>query len=96
MHIRTTLLLTLLFTISISFAQNKRYQQNIVNSKDSSLFISIIKLFKGKPNSFIDSTNIAINKSINSIATHEGKRINSIHIEHKHFGTIGIADSNLK
>jgi hypothetical protein len=96
MHIRSSLLLLLLFTTSISFAQNKSYQQNIVNSKDSSLFISIIKLFKGKPNSFIDSTSIAINKSINSIASHEGKRINSIHIEHKHFGTFGYTDSNYK
>ena len=96
MNIRTSLLLLLLFTTSISFAQNKRYQQNIVNSKDSNLFISIIKLFKGKPNSFIDSTSIAISKSINSIASHEGKRINSIYIEHKHFGTFGYTDSNYK
>lgn len=85
-------LLILVLTIS-SFAQNKRSEHNIVNSKDSSLLISFIKLFKGRPNPLIDSTSITINKSIASIASQEGKRINRIHIEHKHFGTFGLNDS---
>jgi hypothetical protein len=85
-------LLIQVLTIS-SFAQNKRSEHNIVNSKDSSLLISFIKLFKGKPNPLIDSTSITINKSIASIASQEGKRINTIHIEHKHFGTFGMNDS---
>lgn len=88
-------LLFLLITVS-SFAQNKRYQQNIVNSKDSSLLINFIKLFKGKPIPLIDSTSITINKSISSIASQEGKRINKIYFEHRHFGTFGINDSNYK
>ena len=86
------LLLVQVFIIS-SFAQNKRSAQNIVNSKDSSLLISFIRLFKGKPNPLIDSTAITINKSIKSIASQEGKRIHEIHIEHKHFGTIEFSDS---
>ena len=85
-------LLIQVLTIS-SFAQNKRSEHNIVNSKDSSLLINFIKLFKGKPNPLIDSTSITINKSIASIASQEGKRINTIHIEHKHFGTFGMNDS---
>jgi hypothetical protein len=76
-----------------SFAQNKRSDQNIVNSKDSSLLMSFIRKFKGKPNPLIDSTSIAINKSINSIASQEGKRINSIQIEHRHFGNTGFDDA---
>jgi hypothetical protein len=96
MHTRTNLLIILLTITSVSFAQNKRSQQNIANSKDSSLFISFIKLFKGKPNPLIDSTSITINKSIKSIASQEGKRIHSIHIEHKHFGTFGFSDTNYK
>lgn len=79
-----------------AFSQNKKYESNIVNSKDSNLFVSFIKLFKGKPNPLIDSTSITINKSIKSIASQEGKRINSIHIEHKHFGTFGYSDSIYK
>ncbi len=89
----TLLLLTIFFS---SFAQNKRYEKNIVNSKDSSLFISFIRLFKGKPNPLIDSTSITINKSIKSIASQEGKRINEIHIEHRHFGNYGFNDTLFK
>ncbi len=85
-------LLLQVITIS-SFAQSKRSEHNIVNSKDSSLIVSFIRLFKGKPNPLIDSTSITINKSITSIASQEGKRINSIYIEHKHFGTFGFNDS---
>jgi hypothetical protein len=81
-----------LFIIS-SFAQDKRSDHNIANSKDSSLLINFIRLFKGKPNPLIDSTSITINKSIASIASQEGKRINTIHIEHRHFGTFGFEDS---
>jgi len=93
MQIRTNLLLLfILFTIG-AFAQNKRLSQNIVNSKDTNLIISIIKLFKGKPDSFIDSTNLIINKSINSMSSQEGKRINSIQITHSHFGTFSNQDS---
>lgn len=76
-----------------TFAQSKRYEQNIVHSKDSSLLISFIKLFKGKPNPLIDSTSITINKSIISIASQEGKRINAIYIEHRHFGSNGFSDT---
>lgn len=91
------LFVLILFFISVaSFAQNKRYQQNIVNSKDSSLLINFIKLFKGKPIPLIDSTSITINKSISTIASQEGKRINKIYIEHRHFGTFGFSDSNYK
>lgn len=85
-----------LIIFSSSFAQNKRYEKNIVNSKDSSLVSSFIRLFKGKPNPLIDSTSITINKSIKSIASQEGKRINSIHIEHRHFGTFGFNDTLFK
>jgi len=78
---------------AIAFSQTKKYETNIADSKDSNLFISLIKLFKGKPNPLIDSTSITINKSILSIASQEGKKINKIHIEHKHFGTFGFTDT---
>ncbi len=96
MRTRISLCFLLLTISSFSFAQNKGYNQNIANSKDSGLLISIIKLFKGKPNPLIDSTSITINKSIKSISSQEGKRINSIYIEHKHFGTFGFTDSIYK
>ena len=79
---------------AIAFSQTKKYETNIADSKDSNLFISLIKLFKGKPNPLIDSTSITINKSILSIASQEGKKINKIHIEHKHFGTFGFTDTS--
>ena len=90
---KATLFFITFFIIITSFAQDKRSSQNIVNSKDTNLIISIIKLFKGKPNSLIDSTNLIINKSINFISSQEGKRINSIQITHSHFGTYTNRDS---
>ena len=90
---KALLFLLAFMTLTSSFAQNKRYQQNIANTKDSSLLSSFIRLFKGKPNPLIDSTSITINKIIKSISSQEGKRINSIYIEHKHFGTFGFSDS---
>jgi hypothetical protein len=75
-----------------SYAQ-KGYQYNIANSKDSTLLNSFIRLFKGKPNPLIDSTSITINKIIKSVESQEGKRINRIQIEHRHFGTFGFSDS---
>lgn len=92
MQIRITLLSLLILTTYISFAQIKRSEQNIVNSKDSSLLMSFIRKFKGKPNPLIDSTSIAIDKSISSIANQEGKRINSIQIEHRHIGNAGFEE----
>jgi len=93
---KATLFFITYFIIITSFAQDKRSSQNIVNSKDTNLIISIIKLFKGKPNSLIDSTNLIINKSINFISSQEGKRINSIQITHSHFGTFTNRDSSNK
>ncbi len=78
-----------------SFAQ-KGSQYNIANSKDSTLLNSFIRLFKGKPNPLIDSTSITINKIIKSVESQEGKRINRIQIEHRHFGTFGFSDSTHK
>ena len=94
---KKALFFLVLLTFSASaFSQTKKYETNIANSKDSNLFISFIRLFKGKPNPLIDSTSITINKSIKSIASQEGKRINSIYIEHKHFGTFGFSDTIYK
>ncbi|MEN9698011.1 MAG: hypothetical protein RLZ56_1432 [Bacteroidota bacterium] len=76
-----------------AFGQQKAYQKNIVNSKDSSLFISFIKLFKGAPNPLIDSTSINIEKSIKGIENQEGKRINHIYFEHRRFSSLGFSDS---
>ena len=96
MHTRKILFILFLIITGHSFAQDKSYQQNIVNFKDSSLFMSVIKLFKGRPNPLIDSTSITINKSMNNIASHEGKRINKIHINNQHFGTFGQPDTAYK
>ena len=93
---RALLFLLLQLFIFSSFAQNKRYTQNIANSKDSSIITSIIKLFKGKPSSFIDSTYIILNKSINNLSDQEGKRINSINIASSHFGMTDFSDSTIK
>ena len=94
---KKALFFLVLLTFSASaFSQTKKYETNIANSKDSNLFISFIRIFKGKPNPLIDSTSITINKSIKSIASQEGKRINSIYIEHKHFGTFGFSDTIYK
>lgn len=88
------IILILFQTIILSsFAQNKRSEQNIVNSKDSSLVISFIRLFKGKPNPLIDSNSIIISKSINAISSQEGKRIHNIFIEQRHFGVTDFSDS---
>jgi hypothetical protein len=67
-------------------AQLRGIEKNIALSKDTSNFQKIIKLFKGKPNSLIDSTNIAIGKYIKAVISFEGKKIHTIHIEQKHFG----------
>ena len=80
---------TLLFLLCLcicSYAQIKNIEKNIALSKDSSLINIIIKQFKGKPSSFIDSTFINLNKYAQQVAQFEGKRIRSIQIEQKHFG----------
>lgn len=69
-----------------SNAQIRNIEKNIAFSKDSSLLQTIIKQFKGKPNPFIDSTFINLNKYAQQVAKYEGKRIRSIQIEQKHFG----------
>jgi hypothetical protein len=96
MHTKKVLFLLFLLITGNSFAQNKAYQHNIVNSKDSSFLMSVIKLFKGRPNPLIDSTSIIISKSINNITIHEGKRINKIYIENKHFSAFGQSDTAFK
>lgn len=93
---RAILFLLLQLFIFSSFAQNKRYTQNIANSKDSSIITSIIKLFKGKPSAFIDSTYLILNKTINNLSDQEGKRINSINIASTHFGTNDFSDTTIK
>lgn len=93
---RALLFLLLHLFIFSSFAQNKRSDQNIANAKDSSIITSIIKLFKGKPSSFIDSTYIILNKSINKLSSQEGKRINSISIASNHFGINEFNDPTIK
>ena len=80
-----TLFVLLCLHISIH-AQLRNIEKNIVLSKDSSLLQTILKQFKGKPNPFIDSTFINLNKYIQQVAQYEGKRIRSIQIEQKHFG----------
>ena len=67
-------------------AQRLNYQKNITASLDSSNFQQLIKWVKGKPNPLIDSTYYAISKYMQSISIFEGKTINSIQIEQKHFG----------
>ena len=80
-----TLIVLLCLHISI-YAQLRNIEKNIALSKDSSLLQTIIKQFKGKPNPFIDSTFINLNKYAQQVAKYEGKRIRSIQIEQKHFG----------
>jgi len=84
------------FILVICFAQNYRPSQNIANAKDSTFISSIIKLFKGKPIAFIDSTNILINNFINNLSNQEGKRIRTINIAHTHFGATDFNDSSIK
>jgi len=91
----TTLFLLALLHFSSS-AQIRNIEKNIALSKDSSLLQTIIKQFKGKPNSFIDSTFINLNKYAQQVAKYEGKRIRSIQIEQKHFGASIINPANLK
>jgi hypothetical protein len=77
-------------------AQIRNIEKNIALSKDSSLLQTIIKQFKGKPNSFIDSTSINLSKYVQQVAKYEGKRIRSIQIEQKHFGASIVNPANLK
>jgi hypothetical protein len=78
------------------YAQIRNIEKNIALSKDSSLLQTIIKQFKGKPNPFIDSTFINLNKYAQQVAKYEGKRIRSIQIEQKHFGASIVNPANLK
>jgi hypothetical protein len=90
-----TLLVLLCLHISI-YAQVRNSEKNIALSKDSSLLQTIIKQFRGKPNPFIDSTFINLNKYVQQVAKYEGKRIRSIQIEQKHFGTSLLNPANTK
>ncbi len=76
----------LCFTI-VSNAQNIRFKKDITEIGDSSRVQKIINLLKGTPNPLIDSTNMVINRYIQSIGSLEGKIVNSINIEQRHFGT---------
>lgn len=77
----------LLCATLIASAQLKGSEKNIAYSKDTGTFQKIINIFKGKPTSLIDSTTISINRYMKSVASFEGKKINSIQIEQKHFGS---------
>ena len=90
-----TLFLLVLMHFSVN-AQIRNIEKNIALSKDSSLLQTIIKQFKGKPNSFIDSTSINLSKYVQQVAKYEGKRIRSIQIEQKHFGASIVNPANLK
>ena len=90
-----TLIVLLCLHISI-YAQLRNIEKNIALSKDSSLLQTIIKQFKGKPNPFIDSTFINLNKYAQQVAKYEGKRIRSIQIEQKHFGASVTNPYNVK
>lgn len=91
----TILILFTLFYFS-AFAQNIKSTQNIILSKDTSLLIRFIKLFKGSPNPLIDSSRINLNKSIQYISNQEGKRIHKIHFEHQHFGNFRNGDTTFQ
>ena len=91
---KTLLFLLLLLSLHNAFSQTKGYQKNIVNSKDRSLFGGFVRLFKGTPNSLVDSTSIIIEKSMKSIERQGGKKINHIYIEHKKFSNYGFSDSS--
>ena len=84
-----------LLQVAYSQAQVLDYKKNITSNLDSGNLKNLIKIIKGKPNPLIDSTSIAINKYIQSIASLEGKTINNISIEQKHFGT-DVNNANLK
>jgi hypothetical protein len=81
------LLILVLYTTIVSNAQNIRYKKDITEIADSSRIQKIIHLLKGTPNPLIDSTNIVINRYVQSIGSLEGKIIHSINIEQRHFGT---------
>jgi hypothetical protein len=70
----------------VSNAQNLRFKKDITEIADSSRVQKIINLLKGTPNPLIDSTNMVINRYIQSIGNLEGKIIRSINIEQRHFG----------
>jgi len=89
-------LLFLLCLHNSIYAQIRNIEKNIALSKDSSFLQTIIKQFKGKPNPFIDSTFINLNKYAQQVAKYEGKRIRSIQIEQKHFGASVINPYNVK
>jgi hypothetical protein len=83
----TYILLALCFSIANkATAQIISYKNNIALSKDSSRFQKLLNMIKGKPNPLIDSTNIAIARYMKSISSFEGKQINTIKIEQRHFG----------
>ncbi len=84
---RTILSLWLLCVLIVSNAQNLRFNKDITEIADSSRVQKIINLLKGTPNPLIDSTNMVINRYIQSIGNLEGKIIRSINIEQRHFGT---------
>ena len=75
----------LVFSI-VSNAQNLGFKKDITEIGDSSRVQKIIHLLKGTPNPLIDSTNMVINRYIQSIGSLEGKIIRSINIEQRHFG----------
>jgi hypothetical protein len=87
MYKKVLIVLFIVFSVTTAQAQIKGYQQNIVTSKDTNLIKSFFKLFKGKPNSLIDTTNVTIGRIMLSIARLEGKKINSIQILQRHFGS---------
>ncbi|TRZ75347.1 MAG: hypothetical protein D4R94_06905 [Chitinophagaceae bacterium] len=89
---------TLLFLLCLHISNYAQIniENNIALSKDSSLLNTIIKQFRGKPSPFIDSTFINLNKYVQQVAKYEGKRIRSIQIEQKHFGTSVTNANNIK
>ncbi len=99
MHSSFRKVITLFLLALLHFSSNaqiRNSEKNIAFSKDSSLLQTIIKQFKGKPSPFIDSTFINLNKYLQQVAKYEGKRIRSIQIEQKHFGTSITNPANLK
>ncbi len=70
----------------VSNAQNLGFKKDITEIGDSSRVQKIFNLLKGTPNPLIDSTNMVINRYIQSIGSLEGKIIRSINIEQRHFG----------
>ena len=99
MHSSFRKVITLFLLALLHFSSNaqiRNIEKNIAFSKDSSLLQTIIKQFKGKPNPFIDSTFINLNKYAQQVAKYEGKRIRSIQIEQKHFGASLLNTANTK